>query len=160
MEPRDDSYREQYESLPLEEGEIVSYAHLGARYASELKTVGGNLVLTNQRLLFEPLKTSGATGLLSTLFKTAKLAPIGDEIDALGRWPLLKPWSTRLAELASAEPIGDSDRVRVSLKSGESMVFRIAAGRWTPRFAKGKNIAARDQVLGQLRAAIAQSPGT
>lgn len=155
MELRDDAYREKYEALPLDPAEVARYSHVAARFASELKSVGGNLVITNQRLLFEPVKTSRATGLLATVFKTAKLGSVGDEIEGVGRWPLLKPWAVPLSEVVSAEAIGDSDRLRVSLRSNESVVFRVAASRWTPRFVRSKNIAARDEVLSQLRSVAA-----
>jgi hypothetical protein len=157
MEPRDDSYRGKYEAAVLAPGEVVEQVWPAARYENELKSAGGNLVLTNQRLIFEPLKTALPVSILSKIFGHGPTAPVGEAIGELGKWELLHLWSSPLGDVSDAESVA-SDRLRVHFRSGESIVFRIAAGRWVPRWQTARNSQARDAVLGQLRAAIVATP--
>jgi len=102
--------------------------------------VGGTLVLTDQRLIFQPLQLP--TGMSSY------------DIDA---WT---EGSYFALELASIRDVNvDEGRRSAIVVTGPdgSMALNIGASRWTTAFSK-KNVVARDEALAAIRRAIGREP--
>jgi hypothetical protein len=98
---------------------------------------GGNLVLTNKRLLFEPLKTPGWTPI------SKYLAPFAEH-----------QGSADLANLASAEAVpGSSPKLRVLSQSGQAREFLIFVRRLSLIWSSA-NAAARNEAVSTINAAI------
>lgn len=129
--------------LPLEPGEVVREAWVAGIPSRSGRTAkwGGTLVLTDQRLIFEPLKVPAVS---HDMF----MGVLGPE------YRIVCP----LSELDRAEAAPDSrSLLRVHSRSGETVDFLIAAGRFTPLWSR-KNTVARDGACDAIRRAIGARP--
>jgi hypothetical protein len=144
---RDETYRRNYQAYTFEPGEVMR----GSCTASQ-----GMLVITNRRLLYEPMRTP--KGLIEPASDALGFGSIGKlitgAIDLSGG--LREAWEVSLSEIASVEPDG-STHLRVRLRSGESHRLEIASGLWSPRFSS-TNREARDEFVETLRMAVS-APG-
>ncbi|HKP88548.1 MAG TPA: hypothetical protein VJT75_01110 [Thermoleophilaceae bacterium] len=116
---------------------------------------GGKLVLTTQRLLFEPMRTpkDALLGPLAKLLGAGEIGGLANKaIDATG---VLSGWAIPLSEIVAVEPIADSAKLRVTMRSGESRVVVVSAGLWSLRGAT-ENVTARDEAVNALRTALPQ----
>jgi hypothetical protein len=140
---RDDAYRRNYQAFELDPGEVVSQSWVASQ---------GMLVVTNQRLLYEPIRTP--KNLIEPAASFLGQAPLGKliagAIDLSGG--LKQPWSVALNEIATVEPIEDTG-LRLGLISGETRELEISRSLWSTRFSSA-NTAARNEALAAIRAAI------
>lgn len=116
--------------------------------------VGGDLVLTNHRLLFTPLNVKDVAALLSYGLKKAG-AP-GAPIAVVG-WVAgqVMPGSVDADEIASASAgrsgaLLNPPTIKVNLRSGGTLEFGMLAGRMSPNGAKANELV-RDQFLRRIQ---------
>ena len=143
---RDDAYRRNYQAFELNPGEVVGQSW----FASQ-----GMLVVTTQRLLYEPMRTPKALiEPVASLFGQAAVGKlITTAIDISGG--LREPWSEPLSEIASVDPVGDAG-LRITLTSGETREIELSGSLWSTRFSSA-NTAARAEAVGVIRATAAGS---
>lgn len=129
--------------VPLEAGEVVQEAWVAgipSRGGRRAKW-GGTLVLTDQRLIFEPLAVPAVS---HDMF----MGVMGPE------YRIVCP----LSELDQAEAAPDSRALlRLHSRSGQTVDLLIAAGRLTPLWSR-KNTVARDAACETIRRAIGSRP--
>ncbi len=154
MEARDDAYRLNYKAQTLKEGERMQSSWIASVAIGGKAITGGNLVLTNQRLLFEPMRTPKDI-LLGPIARLFGLKSAGDILNkTLDDTKLLEPWSISLPEIAAIDALlGRPPQLRVILINGESKIFIISASRWSPIWST-VNEQARDEVVTRLRTAL------
>jgi hypothetical protein len=129
-----------FETHPLEPDEVITdtwvaaiaLGHIGAKH-------GGNLVLTNQRILFEPLKVPA-------------FGPVAKYV-----LPFVeKQGSANLSELLRAESVpGNSPMLRLISKRSAVADFLIMSSRWTLIWLS-KNKRMRDEAVEKINRALEQ----
>lgn len=103
----------------------------------DLALEGGNLVLTEQHLLFRPLRVP---------------IPIGEMFLLSSGRP---KWILPLTEVAAVSPVPDRrSQLRIETADGKARNLIIAAGRMSSR-RNPENAVARDEAVAALEAAIA-----
>ena len=111
-------------------------------FRGRLAKHGGKLVLTNQRLLFEPLRTPavGREGRAIAAFAEGRRA-----LD--------------LEDVATVEPFSEKApaRIRIELDDGDSLVLGIPESRLSPMWSR--KAGQRDDAVERIRAAIGGSSG-
>jgi hypothetical protein len=126
-----------FETHGLEPGEAVrrkwvASVPLGGRFSKH----GGNLVLTNKRILFEPLRIPSWTPL------SKYLAPFAEH-----------EGSASISDMAKAEPVvGTSPRLRLISTSGQSRDFLVFSHRLSTIWSGSE---ARDDAVSAINEAIA-----
>lgn len=147
IDDRDDFYQFWYQAVDLQSGEVPLESWKAMRVpitlAQNLSVVGGNLILTTQRLIFEPGSNQRAAfGRRGSKFVINTLAAMQDRVSP--RAPLAVPLQGLRVEPRSgakhALAVSGSDGVTVELYFGLTTVGRGDAGR-------------RDEVLARLLAA-------
>ena len=124
---------------------------------SGLPWVGGDLVLTDRRLLFTPLNVKDVAPLLSYGLKAAGVPSVA--VALVGRvQSQIRPGATELAEVTSVTSGRSAGLLHpptllVNRADGESIEFGVLASRTTPNFS-GANERARDDFLAQLEAVV------
>ena len=110
-------------------------------FRGRLSKYGGNLVLTNRRLLFEPLKVV-----------TPKLR--GGEVAGFGLEFLGGAKALELSEIRSVQPFSSKGppRLKLTLNDGEEVVLGVLKGRSATIWSK--DAAARDAAIEAISAAI------
>jgi len=127
-----------FKTHPLDEDETIIKTWVAAvPIGGIFSKHGGNLVLTNKRLLIEPLK-------IPSLSQIAKyLAPFEEH-----------EGSARLSELARVESLsGTPARLRVVSKHGKTADFLILSGRFSLVWSRS-NLQARDDATESINNAI------
>lgn len=136
----------------LEPGERIEQAWVAGvpwsqtdSFRGRLSKFGGTLVLTNQRLLFEPLKPP-------------RLKPGGP----LTGWDLMFLQAAKgldPSQIVSVEPFGTKPppRLKLRLGTGEELVLAVMPSRRSTMFSKGTS--ARDEAISSISAAAAGRSG-
>lgn len=141
---RDDAYRRNYQTFDLEPSEVVNQSWTASQ---------GMLVLTNQRLLYEPMHTP--KGLIEPAADALGYGALGKlingAIDLSGG--LKQPWDEQLSAIAAIDPV-DGAGIRITLRSGESRELIVAKSLWSPRFSSA-NGRVRDGLIEVIRAVVA-----
>jgi hypothetical protein len=146
---RSEAERLQFRTHTLQPGEALVAKWVASRSLGSLGLTGGNLVLTSQRLLFEPIRTPKPSW-FGKLFGAAGTG-VAEVIENSG---LLKELGYSLADIASVEPLGDRPpKLRVLLRSGEAYDYQVLPSRLTPVFSR--NTKARDDAMTRIRGALA-----
>jgi hypothetical protein len=126
-----------FETHDFEPNEIEVKRWVASVPMGLLSKHGGNLVLTNKRLLFEPLKTPGWTPI------SKYLAPFAEH-----------EGSARLMSLAGVESVpGSSPKLRVLSETGQTKEFLIFARRFSFVWSSS-NAAARNDAVSTIKSAI------
>jgi hypothetical protein len=125
---------------PLEPDEVITKTWVAATtFGGIFSKHGGNLVLTNKRVLFEPLKIPG-------------FAPGAKYVEPFAE----KQGSATLPEIARAEAVpGLSPRLRLISKQSAVADFLVLASRWSFNWSS-KNIAVRDKAVEEINQAVSQ----
>jgi hypothetical protein len=151
MTVRDDAYRLHYQAQDLEPGETVR-----ANWTASARALGsgGQLTLTNRRVLFEPLRTPKdlLLGPVAKAFGMGDLGKVAGE--AITSTKVLEGWAIALTDIVSVDPELDARKLSIRLRSGEAFGVGISAGLYSLR-GSGGDRAARDNAVAQLRAAVA-----
>ena len=144
MQVRDDKYRQQYEAHELLEGE---------RLVNSWTASGGELVLTTQRLLSEPMRTPQDI-LFGPVAKLLGYGEVGDVLAAGVQYiDTRKKWAIPLSDISAVEPQPDDSTLSFQRTSGEVWAIKLAASLYTPRWSD-KNRVARDEAVAAIRAAV------
>ena len=125
----------------LEPDEVVTKTWVAATtFGSIFSKHGGNLVLTNKRVLFEPIR-------IPSFAPGAKyLAPFAE-----------KQGSATLSEIARAEAIpGMSPRLRLISKQSAVAEFLVLANRWSFTWS-GTNKSVRDEAVDTINRALSRA---
>jgi hypothetical protein len=152
MAKRDDGYRLHYQAHELLPGEQL-VASWTAERGKGLTSAGGTLVLTTQRVLFEPLRTpkDALLGPVAKLFGFGEMGKaVNAGIDATGS---LDQWSVPLHEIAAVRPLADRRWLEIARTSGETWAFGISAGLWVTK-GSDQNAAERDRAVAAIAAAV------
>ena len=138
-----EKFSRQLRAVQLRDGERVVdawFAGVAMRLFANGTKVGGTLVLTDQRLIFQPLKMP----------TTTNISPYGYDLDA---------WADEsyfALELSSVQDVGvDEDRRSAIVVTGpeRSATLNVSRSRWSNAFSK-KNVVARDDALRTIRRAL------
>jgi hypothetical protein len=132
-----------FETHPLEPDEVITDTWVAAIALGGIGSKhGGNLVLTNQRILFEPLK-------IPSFAPGAKyLIPFAE-----------KQGSANLSEILRAEAVpGHTPMLRLISKRSAVADFLIMASRWTLIWLS-KNKKVRDEAVETINRALNQASG-
>jgi hypothetical protein len=139
-----------FDTHPLEPGEVVAHTWVASTiFLGIFAKHGGNLILTNQRLLFEPLKMP-----LLQLSQIPVVGPILKYISVFAD----TQGSAMLSEIARAEAIpGRPPRLRVVSKQSTAADFFVVVDR--RRSIWSKNQKARDTAVEEINRAINKGSG-
>ncbi len=113
-------------------------------FRGRLSKYGGNLVLTNRRLLFEPLKGMAPK-------------PRGGDSERLEPGFLIGAMAVDLSEIASVEPFSfkGPPRLKLTLRGGDSVVLGVMKRRSTTIW--GNDTSDRDEAVEAIAAAAARA---
>jgi hypothetical protein len=148
MAERPLSHRLAFKTHKLQPGEAIERTWVagvpwsqGDSFRGRLSKFGGNLVLTDRRLLFEPLgapRVGGGLRGLELLFLEGKKA-------------------FEFSDIAAVEPFSKRGppRLKLTLGGGEEVVLAVMKGRAATMWSK--DTAARDEAVAAISAAI--TPG-
>ena len=132
------SEQQLFETHPLEADEAISNTWVAATtFAGIFAKHGGNLVLTNRRVLFEPLSLGPAA---------KYFLPFAE-----------KQCSAYLSEMARADAVpGIVARLRLVSRQSAIAIFLISAHRFSPIWS-GQNKKVRDEAVDIINRAIDQA---
>lgn len=115
--------------------------------------VGGLLVLTNQRLLFQPIDVRLANKLIQYQLKLIGghgAALVGHFVTALSKWVELQSTAIPAKAIAAVGPGQSGRALRVDTVDRRSFEFGIAASLYAPKWSS-KNQVARDNLIEVIR---------
>ncbi len=145
--------------IPLDAGETKVLDKFGTVIKHGVTWKGGQIRLTNRRLLVRPWNTTDVTALLSAGLKAAG-AP--SQAVALVGWVQgqQSPGVNALDMIESVEPGGGPSLTKppsivVRLRDGRILEIGVLATPTTPNFSR-KNVAHREDLLAALRRGIAE----
>jgi hypothetical protein len=145
---------EQVELLPdeVERARVVATWNPGS-----LRSVGGDLVLTNQRLIFTPLNVTDLVGVLAWALSKAGAPPdvdkIPGQIGKLITQHVLK--GSQSIEPSRGPSLSRGPTVIIRGADGSATEVAIFASRLTPSFSR-KNVEVRDAFIATVRAELAK----
>ncbi len=148
---------------PVEFGpEEVEVARVpGCLIRSDVSWIGGDLVLTNQRLLLTPVNVKGVLALTSMGLKVVQAA--SGPLPLVGQVMTVIGWAQKLVRSVSSDTpsimkvtVGQQQprltkppTLVVHRSNGPAIEFGVLTSRLTPNLSR-KNVAARDQFLAQI----------
>jgi len=146
---------ERYKQASLNPGEAVQGTWVGARSAwGGLPFTGGQIALSNDRVIFNPINTDGAQKILAAGARVAGVPAVGLGLRALRQTGALDPTSVPRGGVTSVQPGRDAGilhppTVVIDSDSGRQelgIVHNAAAPNWSKR-----NVEARDAFLRALQ---------
>ena len=146
-----------FDQSPLEESEVVKGVFYGGR-----GQVGGQLIVTNRRLLLGPINVALARAFVEGAGDLAGVGWVAHVKGLLDAYEPLKKREIWLRHVVSVEPKGSSSllappKVRLLLATEEVLEWGVVKSTSTPNFSK-ENEVARDRCVATIRSAIAALP--